>query len=170
VINVSWNDAKEYVAWLSAKTGKAYRLLSEAEREYVTRAGTLSPFWWGPSVTSRQANYDGNHTYGGGSKGEYRQRTVAVDSFEANPWGLYNVHGNVWEWTEDCWHDYIGAPTDGSVWKTLFTDGSRVLRGGSWSSYPGNLRAAGRLRFALGLRIGSHGFRVARFLFPARTP
>jgi formylglycine-generating enzyme required for sulfatase activity len=95
VINVNWDDAKLYIDWLNAKTGKTYRLLSEAEREYVTRAGTTTPFWWGSPITPKQANYDGNYTYGGGTKGEYRNRTVPVDSFEPNPWGLFNVHGNV---------------------------------------------------------------------------
>src|SRR5262245_8691270 len=92
VINGNWAGGKSYVAWLSRKTGKAYRLPSKAEREYVTRAGTTTPYWWGSSITPNQANYDGNYTYGGGgSKGEYRQRTLPVDSFEPNPWGLYNV-------------------------------------------------------------------------------
>ena len=109
VINVNWDDAQAYVAWLSRKTGKTYRLLSEAEREYVTRAGTTTPFWCGPSISTSQANYDGNHTYGSGSKGEYRQKTMPVDSFQPNPWGLYQVHGNVWEWTEDCLNDTITA-------------------------------------------------------------
>jgi formylglycine-generating enzyme required for sulfatase activity len=104
VINVNWDDAKAYATWLSRKTGKIYRLLSEAEREYATRAGTTTPFWWGSSITPKQANYDGSaEPYkGGGSKGEYRKATVPVDSFEASPWGLYQMHGNVWEWTEDC--------------------------------------------------------------------
>jgi formylglycine-generating enzyme required for sulfatase activity len=111
VINVNWDDVKAYAAWLSRKTGKSYRLLSEAEREYVTRAGSTTPFWWGSSITPKQANYDGTaEPYrGGGSKGEYRRRTVPVDSFEPNLWGFYNVHGNVWEWTEDCWNFSTGA-------------------------------------------------------------
>ena len=115
VINVSWGDAKAYGAWLSRKTSKTYRLLSEAEREYVTRAGTTTPFWWGSSITPNQANYDGSaDTFNLGPKGEFRQRTVPVDSFELNPWGLYNVHGNVWEWTEDCWDETnAGNPGDG---------------------------------------------------------
>jgi len=105
-INVSWSDAKLYIDWLNAKTGKTYRLLSEAEREYVTRAGTTTPFWWGSSITPKQANYASVETYG----------TVPVDSFEANPWGLFNVHGNVWEWTEDCWkNSNQGNPGDGSA-------------------------------------------------------
>jgi len=105
VININWDDAKAYTAWLSRKTDKTYRLLSETEREYVTRTGTTAPFWWGSWITPNPANYDGSADpyIGGGSKGEYRHRTVPVDTFEANPWGLYNVHGNVWEWTEDCW-------------------------------------------------------------------
>ena len=119
VIKVNWNDAKAYAAWLSKKTGKEYRLLSEAEREYVTRAGTTAAFWWGSSISTTQANYDGNYTYNGGAKGEYRRKTLPVRSFAANPWGLYQVHGNVWEWTEDCWNsDYHSAPSDGSAWTT----------------------------------------------------
>jgi formylglycine-generating enzyme required for sulfatase activity len=125
---VSWNDAKAYVAWLSKTTGKPYRLLSEAEREYVTRAGTTTAFWWGPYITAEQANQD--------EKGQYRQLTLPVDSLTPNPWGLYQVHGNAWEWFEDCYHDnYTGAPIDGSAW----TSGDcifRVLRGGSWVSIP----------------------------------
>ena len=122
VINVTWSDAKSYVAWLSRKTGKNYRLLSEAQREYVTRAGTSTPFWWGTSITTEQANYDGT-TYVQEGPGVYsvrgldRQRTLPVDSFQPNPWGLYQVHGNIWEWTEDCEHrNYDGAPMDGSAW------------------------------------------------------
>src|SRR5207248_8530070 len=91
-------------------TGKNYRLLSEVEREYVTRAGTATPFWWGSSISTSQANYDGRFIYGGGAKGEFRRRTLPVDSFQPNTWGLFQVHGNVWEWVEDCWHEsYQGA-------------------------------------------------------------
>jgi formylglycine-generating enzyme required for sulfatase activity len=86
VIGVNWDDAKAYAAWLSRKTGKTYRLLSEAEREYVTRAGTKTPFWWGSSISPKQANYDGDYAYAGGAKGEFRQQTMPADSFEANPW------------------------------------------------------------------------------------
>jgi formylglycine-generating enzyme required for sulfatase activity len=133
VINVSWDDAKAYALWLSGKTGKTYRLLSEAEREYAARAGTTTAFWWGSSISTSQANYEGNCTFAGGAKGVYREKTVSVDSFAPNPWGLYNVHGNVWEWVEDCWHEtYQGAPVDGSAWTTACTDGSaRVARGGA---------------------------------------
>jgi len=162
---VFWSDAKAFVTWLSKKTHKGYRLLSEAEREFVTRAGTTTPFWWGRSITARQANFDGNYTYAGGSaEGEYRQRTVPVDSFKANTWGLYNVHGNVWDWTEDCWNaNYNGAPTDGSAW--ISGDCSRrVVRGGAWDTFPWILRSAHRDRgFAVG-RISVQGFRLARTL------
>jgi formylglycine-generating enzyme required for sulfatase activity len=166
---VNWDDAKAYVAWLSRKTGKTYRLLSEAEREYVTRAGSTTPLWWGSSITPKQANYNGNYTYaGGGSKGEYRKRTMPVDSFEANPWGLYQVHGNLWEWTEDCWHDtYQGAPTDGSAWATAcFPSSGRVLRGGSWDPNPQFLRSASRVGGTTVSRGSGIGFRVARTLAP----
>jgi formylglycine-generating enzyme required for sulfatase activity len=136
VINVSWDDANAYVGWLSRKTGKIYRLLSEAEREYVTRAGTTTPFWWGASISTQQANYNGNYAYGAEATGVSRRQTVPVDSFQPNPWGLYQVHGNVWEWTEDCWHDdYTGAPSDGSAW-TSGGCSDRVIRGGAWYFYP----------------------------------
>ena len=159
VINVSWDDAKLYVQWLSKKTGKQYRLLSEAEREYVARAGTTTPFWWGSSITPEQANYDGNYTYNGGSKGGYRQKTLPVKSFKPNPWGLYQVHGNVYDWVEDCYHDnYNGVPSDGSAWIAGECK-YRVLRGGSWSLIPQYLRAAYRdLNSPVYLSIG---FRVA---------
>jgi formylglycine-generating enzyme required for sulfatase activity len=123
VVCVNWEDAKAFVAWLAKKTRKPYRLLTEAEREYAARAGTTKPFWWGASISTNQANYDGNYTHAGGSKGERRKKTVPVDSFKGNAWG---VHGNVWEWTEDCWHEnYHGALTDGSSWTT----GECKLRG-----------------------------------------
>jgi formylglycine-generating enzyme required for sulfatase activity len=168
VINVNWDDAKAYVKWLSGKTGKTYRLLSEAEREYVARAGTTTPFWWGSSITPIQANYDGsvNPYKGGGKKGEYRQRTVPVKSFTPNRWGLYQVHGNVWEWTEDCWNaNYDDAPTDGSA-NTAGDCNNRVVRGGSWIDSPRTLRAAFRLGNATDFRNNNLGFRVARTLNP----
>jgi formylglycine-generating enzyme required for sulfatase activity len=165
VINVSWDDiTKEYLPWLSRKTGKSYRLLTEAEWEYAARAGTTTPFWWGSSITTKQANYAGTYTYGGGQKGEYRQKTVPVDSFAANPWGLYNVHGNVWEWVQDCRNDsYNGAPSDGSA-RTTGNCGVRVLRGGSWYYVPRNLRSAGRNWISPDFRSGDVGFRVGRTL------
>jgi formylglycine-generating enzyme required for sulfatase activity len=162
VINVSWDDAKAYVAWLAKKTGKSYRLLSEAEREYVTRAGTTTPFWWGSSISTSQANYDGRYTYGNGVKGEYRKRAMPVDSFAPNPWGLYQVHGNLSDWTEDCYHtSYQRAPADGSAWLNGECS-ERVLRGGTWESIPDNLRSANRSRNTTDIRNRDFGFRVGR--------
>jgi formylglycine-generating enzyme required for sulfatase activity len=164
VVCVSWNDAKSFVAWLSKKTAKRYRLLTEAEREYVTRAGTTTPFWWGTSISNAQANYDANYTYAGGVKGERRKGTVPVDTFTANSWGLHNMQGNVWEWGEDCWHEnYNGAPQDGSAWLTGECS-RRVIRGGSWVSAPGYLRASFRSSIVATDRRYAVGFRLARSL------
>jgi formylglycine-generating enzyme required for sulfatase activity len=167
VVCVNWDDARAIAAWVSSKTGKTYRLLSEAEREYVTRAGTTTPFWWGSSITPNQANYAGNFTYaGGGSKGEDRKRTVPVDSFEPNPWGLFDVHGNVFDWTEDCEHDdYQGAPADGTAW-AYENCGKRMVRGGSWLNYPQDLRSAFRGTINPNIRGPLQGFRLARTLRP----
>jgi formylglycine-generating enzyme required for sulfatase activity len=166
VVCVNWNDAKSYADWLSRKTGQAYRLLSEAEREYVTRAGTTTPFWWGGSISTQQANYDGNYTYGGGPKGRYRKQTEPVDSFAPNPWGLHQVHGNVLEWTLDCWHEnYSGAPADGSAWAPGDCL-SRVLRGGSWFNTPNYLRSASRDSDPASVRSGNVGFRLVRTMTP----
>jgi len=139
-----------------------YRLLTEAEWEYAARAGTSTPFWWGSSITTIEANYDGN-VYGSGLKGMYRGKTEPVDSFAANPWGLHNVHGNVFEWVQDCWNsDYKGAPTDGSA-RSAGDCRRRVLRGGSWYKSPQYLRAAYRIGIADG-RLSLVGFRVATTL------
>ncbi len=144
VMNVSWDDAKSYVRWLSQKTGHRYGLLSESEWEYVARAGTDTPFYFGSTISTDQANYDGDYIYGGGRKGVDRGQTVSVGSFSANGWGVHDMHGNVWEWVEDCWNEsYVGAPSDGSAWGTG-SCGRRVLRGGSWSSDPWFLRSADR--------------------------
>ncbi len=156
VINVSWNDAQAYISWLKRKTGRNYHLLSEAQREYVTRAGTSSPYWWGSVISPSQANYDA------GSRGEFNYQTAPVDSFQPNPWGLYQVHGNVWEWTEDCWNEsYEGAPTDGSAW-TSGDCNSRIVRGGSWEAQPRYLRSALRNLYIAVNRNPRYGFRVAR--------
>jgi formylglycine-generating enzyme required for sulfatase activity len=167
VINVNWDDVKAYAQWLTKKTGKHYRLLSEAEREYVARAGTATPFWWGSTISTNQANYDGNYVYvGGGRKGEFRRKTLPVETFKPNPWGIYQVHGNVWEWVEDCRHlNYTGAPSDGSAW----TEGdctAHVLRGGSWSDDPIDLRVCYRSINYPVERYNNYGFRVARALTP----
>jgi formylglycine-generating enzyme required for sulfatase activity len=173
VINVSWHDAKDYVSWLSKKTGANYRLLTEAEREYVTRAGTTTPFWWGTSISPDQAQYNGLWSYGGGkTRARIANTTLPVNSFAANPWGLYQVHGNVLEWVEDCWHEnYEGAPSDGSPWVTGECR-FRVLRGGNWWLLPQHLRSAARFYSepdccAIPARDTSKdvsGFRVARTL------
>jgi formylglycine-generating enzyme required for sulfatase activity len=116
VIDVNRSDARAYAAWLSKRTGKSYRLLAEVEREYVTRAGATTPFWWGSAISKGRANYNAGFGLAGFAT---VQRSVPVDTYGRNPWGLYQVHGNIWEWTEDCWNnDYVGAPTDGSAWTT----------------------------------------------------
>ncbi len=165
VVCVSWNDAQAYTQWLRQTSGKPYRLLSEAEREYALRAGTQTAFWWGNSINTSQANYDGTGTpFNGSAKGEWRKATVPVTSFAPNPFGLYNVHGNVWEWVEDVFHDnYNGAPSDGSAW-TGGDPARRVLRGGSWYYYPGFLRSAFRSWYTPGNRDNVTGFRIARTL------
>lgn len=164
VVCVNWNDTKAYVAWLVTSTGQTYRLLSEAEREFAARAGTTTPFWWGSTISTSQANYNGDYTYAGGSKGGWRKATVSVDSFAANSWGLYNVHGNVWEWTEDCWNaSNAGNPGNGEA-RSSGDCSLRVLRGGSWNNYPQNLRSANRIRYQPVNRYIFIGFRVARTL------
>jgi len=117
VENVSWHDCVEFCKRLFDKTGKAYRLPSESEWEYACRAGTTTPFYFGETITTDLANYHGDYTYASGPKGVYREQTTDVGSFPPNAFGLYDMHGNVWEWCADLWHDnYNGAPTDGSAW------------------------------------------------------
>ena len=167
VIYVSWEDANRFARWLSSETGKQYRLLSESEWEYAARAGTTGPFHFGSTISTDQANYNGNYTYGNVREGVYRERTVPVGSFPSNKFGLHDMHGNVHEWVEDCWHsDYRGAPTDGSTWTSGGDCDSRGLRGGSWGSLPGNLRAANRNWNVTGVRDNYGGLRVARTLTP----
>jgi formylglycine-generating enzyme required for sulfatase activity len=162
VMNVSWQDAQNYVAWLSQFTGQTYRLLTEAEREYITRAGTQTPFWWGTKVSAMDANYNGSQKYLDEQPGLYRQETLSVNTFNANPWGFFQVSGNTWDWVQDCYHDsYDGAPKDGSAWMTGDCT-RRVLRGGSWGSQPRNIRSAARWRRPLDTREPYYGFRVAR--------
>ncbi len=157
VMRVSWNDAKEYVAWLSKTTGQPYRLLSEAEWEYAARAGTTTKYAFGDTITTKQAQFSE------GSWGSAKQ-TIEVGSFSPNGFGLHDMHGNLWEWVEDCWIDsYKGAPSDASARTTACSDdGRRVLRGGSWDFHPEILRSAYRSRNSSGLRVDSLGFRVAR--------
>jgi formylglycine-generating enzyme required for sulfatase activity len=148
VENVSWYEAVEFCQRLSKWTGQVYRLPSEAEWEYACRAGTTTPFHFGNTISTEVANYDGNYTYGQGIKGPYREKTTVVGSFKvANAFGLYDMHGNVWEWCQDHYHDsYTGAPADGSAWidSDAKEDAHRMLRGGSWNNYPQFCRSACR--------------------------
>jgi formylglycine-generating enzyme required for sulfatase activity len=160
VINVSWDDAQQYVAWLAKVTGKAYRLLSEAEYEYAARAGTQTTYPWGDDIGKNNANCAGC-----GSQWDNRQ-TAPVGSFSANKFGLYDMVGNVWEWVEDCYHaDYNGAPQDGSARTEAADCSRRVVRGGGWYITPDYLRSAHRDwdQPALGRRFDM-GFRVGRTL------
>ena len=160
VMNVTWDQAKAYVGWLSRKTGESYRLLSEAEWEYAARAGTRTRYHWGDSVGRNRANCRGCGSRWDGNG------TAPVGSFSANAFGLYDMHGNVWEWVEDCWHDsFAGAPSNGSAWVTGGSCSLRVFRGGSWFSDPRNLRSAVRGRSGSGNRVDV-GFRIARTLVP----
>ena len=160
-VHVGWDPAQSYVLWLSEKTGKRYRLLSESEWEYVARAGTRTPFHMGSTISTDQANYDGAK-----GQGAYRRKTVPVGSFAANAWGLHDVHGNVWEWVQDCWNNsYAGAPSDGSARESRNCS-LRVLRGGSWRGTPKLLRSANRSGFPSAARNNDVGFRVARTLRP----
>ena len=161
VERVKWNDAIKFCRKLSQKTGKTYRLPSEAEWEYACRAGTTTPFYFGETITPDLVNYDGNYSYGSASKGLYRQQTTDVGSFPPNPFGLYDMHGNVYEWCSDKLHaNYNGAPTDGSSWESgeyVF----RLLRGGSWYYYPSFCRSASRSYLLAGdYDNGFIGFRL----------
>lgn len=165
VVGVSWRDANMYAQWLSIKTGQRYRLPSEAEWEYACRAGSSTAFSCGDSISTEQANYDGNFTYNGGSKGQFRRGTTAVDSFPPNAWGLHDMHGNVWEWVADAVHDnYLGAPTDGSAWQEGGDPGRRILRGGCWLYNPRYLRSALRNAFWQAGKNDIVGFRLVREL------
>ena len=157
---VNWDDAVEFCRKLTQKTGESYRLPSEAEWEYACRAGTTTPFYFGDTITPDLVNYGSSAPYGSAPKGLWRKKTD-VGSFPPNAFGLYDMHGNVWEWCSDKWHDnYSGAPTDGSSWETGGSE-YRVLRGGDWSNRAVNCRSARRLR-TLAVNPGRYfGFRVA---------
>lgn len=162
VVNVSWEDAQAYVEWLSREAGQGYRLLSEAEWEYVARAGTETARYWGESESGQCRYANGSNESAPCSDGY--EVTSPVGAFQPNPFGLYDVLGNVWEWTADCWNDsYVGAPLDGSAWRS--GDCSlRVLRGGSRNASPDHLRSAFRGRPQAGNRLSGIGFRIARTL------
>jgi len=158
-INVSWDDAKSYVTWLSRKTGKRYRLLSEAEYEYATRAGTETRYPWGDDIGRGHANCNGCDSQSQG-------KTSPAGSFAPNQFDLYDVVGNVWEWVEDCVHpNYDNAPMDGSAW-TVGNCAARVIHGGSWYSAPEFVRSANRNWVPSDDRGDNLGFRVARTLAP----
>ena len=172
VVCVNWEDARAYAAWLSRQTGRAYRLLSEAEWEYVARGGTATARYWGERETGQCRHANGADATAKREHPDWttvactdgHARTAPVGSYTKNGYGLYDVLGNVWEWVEDCWHEsYEGAPRDGQVW----TGGDcrrRVLRGGSWGNLPGDLRSAARGRGTSGNRNYRYGFRIARSL------
>ena len=168
---VSWDNAVEFCAKISQRTGKTYRLPSEAEWEYACRAGTTTPFYFGDTITTDLANYNGNYTYGSAPKGQSRKQTTDVDYFPANAFGLYDMHGNVWEWCEDTWHsNYEGAPTKGQPWIDNVNDNYyqyRLLRGGSWFYGSRYCRCASRFRFGPGDTSFNIGFRVV--LAPPRA-
>jgi formylglycine-generating enzyme required for sulfatase activity len=169
VEQVSWDEAVEFCRRLSVKSGREYRLPSEAEWEYACRAGTTTPFHFGETLDAEIANYDAQSenegwkpVYGAGKKGEYREETTEVGQFPGNEWGLHDMHGNVWEWCEDDWHNsYEGAPTDGSAWlEENRTKTYRLLRGGSWSFDPRYCRSASRYYYSRDSRFNLIGFRV----------
>jgi formylglycine-generating enzyme required for sulfatase activity len=171
VEKVSWYDAVEFCDRLSQYTGRTYRLPSEAEWEYACRAGTTTPFHFGETITTDLANYDGTDgennewsgSYGSGPKGVYRKETTEVGSFGvANNFGLYDMHGNVWEWCQDDWHrNYKGALIDGSAWLNNKEDNNdKLLRGGSWDNNPDYCRSASRNSHLLDYFYNNIGFRV----------
>lgn len=176
VINVSWDDVTmEYLPWLSRKTGKPYRLLTEAEWEYAARGVTSASapsrrYWWGDQASREQANYGKDQCCAGHQEGRDQwEHAAPVGRFPPNPFGLHDLHGNVWEWVQDCWHgSYAGAPADGSEWTGACAEPTRVLRGGSWNDTPQQIRSAHRTRIRPAVRIFGFGtgFRVARALDP----
>jgi formylglycine-generating enzyme required for sulfatase activity len=161
VENVSWEEAQEFCRKLSLKTGRKARLPTEAEWEYACRAGTTTPFSFGATISTEQANYEGDSTYGKSKKGIYREETTVVGSFSPNAWGLYDMHGNVWEWCED-WYDsgyYKSSPAIDPVNREKA--GGRVCRGGSWYRIPQGCRSASRGGGEPDNRGADLGFRIA---------
>lgn len=163
VDRISWTEAQQYVQKLSALTGEVYSLPSEAQWEYAARAGTTTPFSTGNTLSATEANFNASTSYNGSDIGEFRDKSIAVANFPANPFGLHDMHGNLWEWVQDAWHDdYRGAPNDGSPW--LKNDGSqeRVVRGGSWDNSPIFLRSAYRVMANESDKNFFYGLRVTR--------
>ena len=161
VETVSWDEAVEFCEKLSQKTGKTYRLPSEAEWEYACRAGTTTPFYFGETITTDLVNYDGNFPYASAPKGEYREQTTNVGNFPPNSFGLYDMHGNIWEWCQDIYNSsYQGAPIDGTPWLNGSDNNTKLLRGGGWISNAWTCRSADRAWYARADRYGLVGFRV----------
>jgi formylglycine-generating enzyme required for sulfatase activity len=159
VTNVSWEDARRFCQELKKRDGQPYRLPTEAEWENACRAGTTTPFFFGPTISASQANYNGNAVYGEGKKGKNRKEVTPVGSFKPNAWGLYDLHGNVWEWCAD-WCDDLpaGEQTDP---KGPSRGQTRVMRGGARGHHPNYLRSAARGAVGPDYREGCIGFRVA---------
>jgi len=163
VDSISWDEAMAFCARLTGRTGRVYGLPSEAQWEYACRAGTTTPFYYGETITTEVANYCGVHTYGAGPAGPYRHQTIDVGSFPPNAFGLYDMHGSIWEWCADPWHsDYVGAPSDGRAWESAERAWYHVARGGSWHDGPDLARSAARLRAPASGGDELMGFRVAR--------
>jgi formylglycine-generating enzyme required for sulfatase activity len=160
VVYVTWHDAAAYCTWLADRSGLKVRLPWELEWEYACRAGTDTPFYFGWTVSTEQANYDGNITYGAGEKGEYREVTTPVGTFPGNGWGLRDMHGNVWEWCLDVYAEDAYGREAGAVERDEAGEGPRVLRGGSWCNYPGYLRSSYRVWSDTSYWNGDYGFRV----------
>ena len=162
VERVSWYEAQEYCDRLAKETKRPYRLPTEAEWEYACRAGTTTPFYFGNTISTELANYDGNYTYANGVKGEDRNETTPVDHFKiANAWGLCDMHGNVWEWCQDHYGSYEDTHKDGSAWLTDNSDANRVNRGGSWFYDPRLCRSAARDFNYPDFAFNNLGFRVS---------
>jgi formylglycine-generating enzyme required for sulfatase activity len=164
VEQVSWDEIQRFIDTINTRLpGLELSLPSEAQWEYASRAGTVTPFSFGSNITPDQVNYDGHYSYAGEPKNFYRHETIPVKALPPNGWGLYQMHGNVWEWVQDVWHGrYEGAPTDGSAWETPEAGADRMIRGGSWRSYAWHCRSAYRRRYAPDYRDSILGFRCAR--------
>jgi formylglycine-generating enzyme required for sulfatase activity len=161
VETVSWHQAAQFCEKLSKKARQRFGLPSEAQWEYACRAGTNTPFAYGPTLTSDLANYNGEFTFYGGPKGIYRHLTTDVGSFPPNAFGLVDLHGNLWEWCADAWHDdYTGAPLDGSAWENGPRAEFRVARGGCWHDTPDVCRSAARIKVRAAEGDEMTGFRI----------
>lgn len=164
VIDVSWDNAQAFISWLNHKTHRTYRLPSEAEWEYAARSTSSGAFHTGPTITPMQANFDSTETECPPPRCLSRRQTTLIGSFAPNAFGLYDMHGNVSEWVQDCWHsDYNGAPSDGSAWQTQCAENRHVIRGGRWDNDAQHVRSASR-SWGPSLSGTGSGFRLARTL------